>query len=947
MIDVCGGDSLLVAYPPDGLINPNVLILYNYTKPMDNPDYDFFYLFGNRRCRGYLYQTVHLTPVFSDINVIAYSRISNILCIDNDYYGDRNLSSSYQNNKFCWNDSLTFNGRPYAVNPNICIIAGECISKYRIRDGLPDCLGIHDEKLDLDKNDCPKNVGRHRFQCFNDERKCLTLDRLGTGISDCLNSYDERWYGKGSEIRTQFPCSPNLKIDCDLAKKYIQQSSVKNSTDVNSVNLEQRTSIDRMPFRYYCDSFWDFDKNVDEKSSSCQHWICQNNQYQCQTGQCIELDWVCDGEWDCSDASDEEALVLMGNWSNRNSNLSNLSSLLEKCRKLYSKSPFSNICKTSFEFGCYLSRVSNPLDIQSNRPCINLTQIGDGVEDCYNAYDEKNTFTSSSIIGGMWGFSLRCEGKSVAYADVCSSRANCSDILCSRYGGDNGSCSDEGDFICLIDNQCKKKGRCDKKSDCFYGEDEYWCPSGTIENVMIYRSEKKRIYLKLTTSITNISFPIEDILESNERQLSKSIINLRNDQHFTVHSYKCNQGIAVLEMNETKCLCPPTYYGDLCEFYSDRITVIAQVDQKTELKTIYNATLKIKANFLFNHSIIDHHEFYVDLLSEKTEMMKHKFYLLYSRSAEMLGHKQRRYFNRTDIINNHPYSVHFVAFVLGKSNSIEEIGSWNYPIYFDYLPAFRLAVVLKFPSWFGNETLDPCSNNSCNENSTCFSIFNQNNSYYCSCKSGYYGINCAMYEPQCETYCSTNALCLPNSSNLQTKTNKLYCICKHGHFGPRCNLKYHDCNSNACLNNGTCFPNYDLSGERLYLCQCSARFYGYKCEYEKASIHINLNLTNVFSTRASVVQFYDYQPKVLLLIIAYQKVYIGVPSSISFYRSTLYAPPFGILKIHNGSSQPQYFLIYCLFRQTQIKITPSPQYCPHTSLLLSEGQFLINESIHI
>ncbi len=57
----------------------------------------------------------------------------------------------------------------------------------------------------------------------------------------------------------------------------------------------------------------------------------------------------------------------------------------------------------------------------------------------------------------------------------------------------------------------------------------------------------------------------------------------------------------------------------------------------------------------------------------------------------MLTHKKRRYFNRSDIIDNHPYSVHFDAYLFENNNSIEEIGSWHYPIYFDYLPAFRLA----------------------------------------------------------------------------------------------------------------------------------------------------------------------------------------------------------------------------------------------------------------
>ena len=128
-------------------------------------------------------------------------------------------------------------------------------------------------------------------------------------------------------------------------------------------------------------------------------------------------------------------------------------------------------------------------------------------------------------------------------------------------------------------------------------------------------------------------------------------------------------------MDEIRCLCPPAYYGDWCKFFSDRISIIAHVDQKTLLKTISNVTLKIKAKFLFNNRIIDHHEFHVVPILEKNKIIKHKFYLLYSRSAEMLAHKRWRYYNRSDVINNHPYSVHFDVFTFGKNNNVEEIGS--------------------------------------------------------------------------------------------------------------------------------------------------------------------------------------------------------------------------------------------------------------------------------
>jgi hypothetical protein len=938
MLNVCPRPDRLILYPPEGLINANVFIMYNYTHSMENPTFQFFWLLGGLKCRGYFFRAELAVPVPTNIGMLNTHRIYHRLCaINNPKYGYRDFSSPYKNDKFCWNDSLTFNGRPYAVNPDICTTAQECISQYRIRDASLDCYDGQDEVMPLNKSYCTENVERHRFQCFNDQRKCLSLYALGTGNVDCSNSYDESWYGTSTDLRSQIPCFKGRTTNCYLVKSYIQQSSPRNSiNNISLVNSQQQVPTDRMPFRHYCDSFWNLEKRVDEMPSSCQYWICQNDQYQCQTGQCIELDWVCDGEWDCSDASDEEAIVLIEKWSSHNVRLSNLSSQLEKCRERYSNAPFSNICNTSFEFGCYLSQVSKPLDIQSNRPCINLTQIGDGTEDCYNAYDEKNTFTPNSHVGGMWGFHFRCGIDDTIYSDACLNRSDCTQILCPHYRDKDGSCSDRKDFICLEDNHCKKSAWCNEEVDCSHGEDEYWCPSGTISNQLKYRFDKGRLYRN--ESSPQISYPLQRMLKVNQKQLSNSIVNLRNDESFKVHSYQCNRGIAVVEMNETQCLCPPAYYGNWCQFFSDRITIIAHVNQTTEMKIISNSTLKIKANFLFNNRIIDHHEFHVVPILEKAEIIKHQFYLLYSRSAEMLAHKQWRYFNRSDVINNHPYSVHFDVFVLEKNNSVEEIGSWHYPIYFDYLPAFRLAIILKFPSWFGNATVDSCSKNNCNKNSTCLSVFNKNNSYYCSCKSGYYGINCSMYEPLCDTYCSANAFCRPDDSDLLVKKNKLYCICPLGHFGPRCNLKYDDCNSNSCLNNGTCFPNYDPSGENPYLCICSEYFYGSQCQKEKASVYIDLNMTETLSTRATVVQLYNYHPDSFMLLIEHQQIYNGFPSSISYYHSTIYAPSLGVLKIYEDLSHPQYFLMYFL-RQFEINMTSSPADCPHASLLLSEGQF--------
>ncbi|CAF1130948.1 unnamed protein product [Adineta steineri] len=154
-------------------------------------------------------------------------------------------------------------------------------------------------------------------------------------------------------------------------------------------------------------------------------------------------------------------------------------------------------------------------------------------------------------------------------------------------------------------------------------------------------------------------------------------------------------------------------------------------------------------------------------------------------------------------------------------------------------------------------------------------------------------------------------------------------------FGPHCNLQYDECNSNPCLSDGTCAPNYDMSGEASYICICSQRFYGNQCQNTKASVHINLNIANISSVRATVVQLYNIGKPSFLLIMQHGKVYHGVPSVVQYNHADFYAPYVGVLKIYEDFAHPKYFIMYALL-QMMINITSSPEHCPHVSSLLSE-----------
>ncbi|CAF4374104.1 unnamed protein product [Rotaria socialis] len=951
----------LLFYPRKGIIRPTIHHAYIRNRNWSYTEPDGHVLIGILQCRRLL------IPISFDDNVafeydqtfITLPQTDALLCYSVIRMG-LVLESETKQLETCWNDSFTFNGRPYAFY-NICHPPDRCISQYRIRDGQFDCYGMADENLTEFKhtNHC-YNIQKHRLQCSTEETTCLpasALGQIGTGNPNCENSYDKLIHGNGS-VLTSISCTIyEENSECHQLRYYIGNSSIPNSSFVytqDESNAQYYSTA--LPFRGYCDSFWhDHVTHYDENSTLCQQWVCKEHQFQCRTGQCIELNWVCDGEWDCSDASDE--FGIFGNWSDHNERLLALNDRKMICLAQYKTLPFFDFCDFDYEYPCYRASVPRPLDIYTYRPCINLTQIGDGIEDCYGGLDEKNTFQDCQE--QMLGYTLKCDSQCVNYLQACVIPICEMSVLCSYRNNTSEFCSKPNDVVCL-NGTCAKNARCDKKHQCSHGEDEHWCmPSGSLTDSFIYRYRKQQ-YRWRSASIADIpNFPkgnIRPIPKTTKGDLLKSTPSLlstrnhlRKDRRMNPRDvssknvepqldwrrYTCNQGFPIYlsSKNETHCICPPTYYGYKCQFFSDRLSVVTHLDLTEFWNLNETRLLTVVVTLHFLETIEDHYMFHVTPIFTTTKYVKQRFFLLYSRSNDSIKHKKWRYFNRTDIINQHPYSIQFTIYSLSDKR-INELGSFHYPIYFDFLPAFRFSVVPKFPKWFGNSTADPCSNSSCNSNSLCKPLLNQNTTmFYCSCKSGYSGKNCEQYDAKCSSYCHNNSVCLSNSRGLIGNPDNPLCICPFSHFGPRCFLRSEACNSNPCGANSTCHLTYDPSGENSFFCVCPKNFYGDRCQYEKMSIHIVVNMTD--SVAASLVQFYDYLLPRMILHLYNQQVFRGLPKTVRYIHGREQIPFMSILKIYKDMTKPAYFILYIQPNSTTIDRTSTPEWCPHATDLLS------------
>ena len=450
-------------------------------------------------------------------------------------------------------------------------------------------------------------------------------------------------------------------------------------------------------------------------------------------------------------------------------------------------------------------------------------------------------------------------------------------------------------FQCADGMSCvRQESVCDGVGHCLENDDENFCISPLLPLIFTlldcdYSSSALYIYLSaskcfgtLLTPITFFSlmnitpYPLvknlskqirNNHLKQNQQIISQSTRNVSKVKIMTSQNknikFNCHRGLEAHSiissekgLFQRKCFCPPSYYGNQCQYQNDRVSLTLRFRFSFNQRNIFTFVITLRdESYAINSFVIQGYQPFIEC------NMKFNHYLLYSTPMK----------NKTK-----NYLIHIDIF---KQQDLAYYGSWYLPLNHSILPVSRIAALVYLPI----EPILSTKNNQCNlkcQHGHCVKYSNVDK-YFCRCDTYWHGLLCDIKE-HCD--CSHDSLCLGFANN------RSICICPYNKFGPRC-LFSNSCHANVCMNGGTCVAITNIwyaavSGLKRYRCICTDDFEGSECSEQKS----------VFSLRFIGIDTRTYSYVIVYMLsnftignhlqnITFQKLYIN-NNTINIYASS-------------------------------------------------------------
>ena len=608
------------------------------------------------------------------------------------------------------------------------------------------------------------------YQCLNSP-KCISVSRLINGIADCPHEDDET-----VENTKIIESMKRNYFFCQTKKKYVPLTAVEDgkcdcgyADDAwcEDENIERNLIKRHISFQTICDGYVELlpiiiDGRNETDETECEQWLCDNTYTRC------------DRVWNCPNGDDEIG------------------------------------CYQPASLSCSLDRHLCVLNYTLELVCLPADKVNNGHIDCIGATDESS--------------------------------------LCHKPN----AISQSNNFYCVTNRstQCLNVySLCDNRINCIYEDDERFCrrdPS-LFSTGTICRN------FRFTTPTEVEKFLCDYTLEKSKQQMlyfrMNQTIDLFDDRSIDRHAINapskswidpslmpnlnCHRGLDLriwsndqLNLSNTTCLCPPTYYGDRCQYQNQRIILSIQFRVSSDAHQTPFAIL-ISLIDRDNKRLIHSHEQFT-YLSVRDCKVKFSFYLLYSSRPK---HSNKQYSIHIDIYDKQSLTHRSSALML---------------IRFPFLPVHRLSYIVDIPA--EHQSIQTCLIDECDHGRClCYSHSPKNNTF-CQCNRGWTGRSCSIPHV-CQ--CAEDAVCAGIDVN-----NRSVCVCPLHRFGPRCLLHHTVCSTNnMCKNGGSCIPNDEFTPfAEKFTCICPKGYIGKRCETIENGILLSFE-PNIISTSSVFIHF--------------------------------------------------------------------------------------------